>query len=157
MAKSTGKVREKSGNFVSPEKWEPWRNLGQEPLNCPPPFHRPPAIASDISNRSCGRSTSPSVFDYSFMFDQSEAVTVDTRRLHWDKYTVPQYCGAVLGQCSPPLSVIDCLSNGYYWRYWSTNRKCGSYFIWPYQDNNKIWSRPAALRQFYLLSNSFRF
>ena len=24
MAKSTGKVREKSGNFVSPEKWEPW-------------------------------------------------------------------------------------------------------------------------------------
>ena len=23
MAKSTGKVREKSGNFVSPEKWEP--------------------------------------------------------------------------------------------------------------------------------------
>ena len=24
MAKNTGKVREKSGNFVSPEKWEPW-------------------------------------------------------------------------------------------------------------------------------------
>ena len=24
MAKITGKVREKSGNFVSPEKWEPW-------------------------------------------------------------------------------------------------------------------------------------
>ena len=23
MAKNTGKVREKSGNFVSPEKWEP--------------------------------------------------------------------------------------------------------------------------------------
>ena len=23
MAKDTGKVREKSGNFVSPEKWEP--------------------------------------------------------------------------------------------------------------------------------------
>ena len=26
MAKYTGKVREKSGNFVSPEKWEPWFN-----------------------------------------------------------------------------------------------------------------------------------
>ena len=25
MAKSTGKVREKSGNFVSPKKWEPWQ------------------------------------------------------------------------------------------------------------------------------------
>ena len=24
MAKNTGKVREKSGNFVSPEEWEPW-------------------------------------------------------------------------------------------------------------------------------------
>ena len=24
MAKNSGKVREKSGNFVSPEKWEPW-------------------------------------------------------------------------------------------------------------------------------------
>ena len=24
MAKNTGKVRKKSGNFVSPEKWEPW-------------------------------------------------------------------------------------------------------------------------------------
>ena len=24
MEKDTGKVREKSGNFVSPEKWEPW-------------------------------------------------------------------------------------------------------------------------------------
>ena len=24
MAKNTGKVREKSGNFVSPEKWESW-------------------------------------------------------------------------------------------------------------------------------------
>ena len=24
MAKNTGKVWEKSGNFVSPEKWEPW-------------------------------------------------------------------------------------------------------------------------------------
>ena len=24
MEKNTGKVREKSGNFVSPEKWEPW-------------------------------------------------------------------------------------------------------------------------------------
>ena len=24
MAENTGKVREKSGNFVSPEKWEPW-------------------------------------------------------------------------------------------------------------------------------------
>ena len=23
MGKNTGKVREKSGNFVSPEKWEP--------------------------------------------------------------------------------------------------------------------------------------
>ena len=23
MTKNTGKVREKSGNFVSPEKWEP--------------------------------------------------------------------------------------------------------------------------------------
>ena len=23
MAKNTGKVREKSGNFVTPEKWEP--------------------------------------------------------------------------------------------------------------------------------------
>ena len=29
MAKNTGKVREKSGNFVSPEKWEPWvKSLG---------------------------------------------------------------------------------------------------------------------------------
>ena len=29
MAKNTGKVREKSGNFVSPEKWEPcvWRGM----------------------------------------------------------------------------------------------------------------------------------
>ena len=26
MAKNTGKVREKSGNFVSPEKWEPCQN-----------------------------------------------------------------------------------------------------------------------------------
>ena len=26
MAKNTGKVREKSGNFVSPEKWEPCIN-----------------------------------------------------------------------------------------------------------------------------------
>ena len=25
MAKNTGKVREKSGNFVGPEKWEPWQ------------------------------------------------------------------------------------------------------------------------------------
>ena len=25
MEKNTGKVREKSGNFVSAEKWEPWR------------------------------------------------------------------------------------------------------------------------------------
>ena len=24
MEKDTGKVREKSGNFVIPEKWEPW-------------------------------------------------------------------------------------------------------------------------------------
>ena len=24
MKKNTGKVRERSGNFVSPEKWEPW-------------------------------------------------------------------------------------------------------------------------------------
>ena len=24
IGKNTGKVREKSGNFVSPEKWEPW-------------------------------------------------------------------------------------------------------------------------------------
>ena len=24
MEKNTGKVREKSGNFVSTEKWEPW-------------------------------------------------------------------------------------------------------------------------------------
>ena len=24
MEKNTGKVREKSGNFVIPEKWEPW-------------------------------------------------------------------------------------------------------------------------------------
>ena len=24
MEKSTGEVREKSGNFVSPKKWEPW-------------------------------------------------------------------------------------------------------------------------------------
>ena len=27
MAKNTGEVREKSGNFVSPEKWEPCRFL----------------------------------------------------------------------------------------------------------------------------------
>ena len=26
MEKNTGKVREKSGNFVSPEKWEPCTN-----------------------------------------------------------------------------------------------------------------------------------
>ena len=33
MEKDTGKVREKSGNFVSPEKWEPWRSdCGQN--NC---------------------------------------------------------------------------------------------------------------------------
>ena len=25
FGKNTGKVREKTGNFVSPEKWEPWR------------------------------------------------------------------------------------------------------------------------------------
>ena len=24
IGRNTGKVREKSGNFVSPEKWEPW-------------------------------------------------------------------------------------------------------------------------------------
>ena len=27
MEKNTGKVREKSGNFVIPEKWEPCRNI----------------------------------------------------------------------------------------------------------------------------------
>ena len=27
MEKNTGKVREKSGNFVSPEKWEPCVNI----------------------------------------------------------------------------------------------------------------------------------
>ena len=27
MEKNTGKVREKSGNFVSPEKWEPWQGV----------------------------------------------------------------------------------------------------------------------------------
>ena len=27
MEKNTGKVREKSGNFVSPEKWEPCENI----------------------------------------------------------------------------------------------------------------------------------
>ena len=27
MAKNAGKVGEKSGNFVSPEKWEPWKLL----------------------------------------------------------------------------------------------------------------------------------
>ena len=30
MGKNTGKVREKSGNFVSPEKWEPCAN--EEPV-----------------------------------------------------------------------------------------------------------------------------
>ena len=30
MAKNTGKVREKSGNFVSPEKWEPCKINGTE-------------------------------------------------------------------------------------------------------------------------------
>ena len=25
IGKNTGKVRDKSGNIVSPEKWEPWR------------------------------------------------------------------------------------------------------------------------------------
>ena len=28
MEKNTGKVREKSGNFVSPGKWEPWSTQG---------------------------------------------------------------------------------------------------------------------------------
>ena len=28
MEKNTGKVREKSGNFVNPEKWEPWLKYG---------------------------------------------------------------------------------------------------------------------------------
>ena len=28
IGKNTGKVREKSGNFVSPEKWEPWSGQG---------------------------------------------------------------------------------------------------------------------------------
>ena len=33
MGKNTGKVREKSGNFVSPEKWEPWLELKVKSLN----------------------------------------------------------------------------------------------------------------------------
>ena len=40
MAKNTGKVREKSGNFVSPEKWEPceykhqiWNEFYTDPVN----------------------------------------------------------------------------------------------------------------------------
>ena len=32
MAKNTGKVREKSGNFVSPEKWEPWISISLDPM-----------------------------------------------------------------------------------------------------------------------------
>ena len=35
MVKNTGKVREKSGNFVSPEKWEPCL---LEPLTCERPI-----------------------------------------------------------------------------------------------------------------------
>ena len=27
LEKNTGKVWEKSGNFVSPEKWEPWLDI----------------------------------------------------------------------------------------------------------------------------------
>ena len=39
IGKNTGKVREKSGNFVSPEKWEPcwgggWRNDGRRGGPC---------------------------------------------------------------------------------------------------------------------------
>ena len=30
MEKNTGKVREKSGNFVSPEKWEPCHRMTKE-------------------------------------------------------------------------------------------------------------------------------
>ena len=30
MEKNTGKVREKSGNFVSPEKWEPCQDMTLE-------------------------------------------------------------------------------------------------------------------------------
>ena len=30
IGKNTGKVREKSGNFVSPEKWEPWSSEANE-------------------------------------------------------------------------------------------------------------------------------
>ena len=47
MAKNTGKVREKSGNFVSPEKWEPWmwpKRLKQE-------FWKKIQIASEITGR----------------------------------------------------------------------------------------------------------
>ena len=32
MAKNTGKVREKSGNFVSPQKWEPWFSQSTDDL-----------------------------------------------------------------------------------------------------------------------------
>ena len=31
IGKNTGKVREKSGNFVSPEKWEPCGNPNESP------------------------------------------------------------------------------------------------------------------------------
>ena len=32
MVKSTGKVREKSGNFVSPKKWEPCPSFLDPPI-----------------------------------------------------------------------------------------------------------------------------
>ena len=41
MEKNTGKVREKSGNFVIPEKWEPWFIMKAKQCN-------PGDITSDI-------------------------------------------------------------------------------------------------------------
>ena len=35
MEKNTGKVREKSGIFVSPEKWEPWTVVKRDAVLLP--------------------------------------------------------------------------------------------------------------------------
>ena len=42
IGKNTGKVREKSGNFVSPEKWEPWPPWRRPPQRRHPPEGAPP-------------------------------------------------------------------------------------------------------------------
>ena len=46
MEKNTGKVREKSGNFVIPEKWEPCNTVGKRAVG-----HLTEMPSCSVSNR----------------------------------------------------------------------------------------------------------